>query len=128
MSKIVTDIGLAIVTSRIKGLGTEPLYIGWGIGTTVPVAGDTDLETEDTTGGYVRATGVSAIITISVAGDTYQISGSLTALAPLQITEWALFDNVAGGNMLCREVQLPGVTLGLGDILNFVFKFQDVRA
>lgn len=127
MSKIVTDIGLAIIANRIKGLGTQPLYIAWGIGITTPVAGDTTLKTEDTTGGYIRATGVSSITTISVAGDTYQVSGSLNALAPLQITEWALFDNIAGGNMLCREVQLPGFMLGIGDILNFVFKFQDIR-
>ncbi len=125
MSRIITNKGLGIITGRIKGTGTEPLKIGWGIGTTDAAAGDTTLETEDTTGGYARASGSSTVTTTSVTGDTYQVSGSLTALAALAITEWALFNTA--GDMICREVLVPGFSLDPGDILNFTFKFQDIR-
>ena len=122
MGKIVTDVGLSIISSRMKGLLTEPVKIGWGTGTTEPTAADTTLQTEDVTGGYARAVGVSSIVSVGSVNDTYQVSGSLTAQAALTITEWALFDNA--GNMLCREVANPGHTLALGGILNFIFKIQ----
>jgi hypothetical protein len=127
MTAIVTDIGLGIIANRIKGLGTEPIYFGWGTGTTEPTSADTTLEAEDTTGGYTRVAGTSAIITISAAGDTFQVSGSMTALDALTITEWALFDAITDGNMLMREVQNPGLTLSLGGILNFILKHQFSR-
>lgn len=124
---IITNKGLNIVANRIKGLGTEPIYFGWGTGAAGPVAGDTALQTEDTTGGYSRVAGTSAIVTISAASDTYQVSGSMTALADLVITEWGLFDAVSGGNLLMREVQSPGITLATGELLNFTLKFQVSR-
>jgi hypothetical protein len=127
MAKIITNKGLSILASRIKGVGTEPLYIGWGTGIAAPVATNTQLATEDTTGGYARSPGVSTIVTITQAGDTYQVSGSITALAVLTITEWGLFDAVSGGNMLLREVITPGSVLAIGGILNFTFKIQMAR-
>jgi hypothetical protein len=127
MAKVITNKGLNILANRIKGVGDEPLYIGWGIGTTGPTNADIHLATEDTTGGYTRATAVSSIITITQVGDTYQVSGSLTANAVLTITEWGLFDAGSGGNMLLREVKAPGTTLAIGGIINFTFKIQMAR-
>lgn len=124
MGAVITTAGLAIVAGRIKGTGTEPLYIAWGTGTTEPTAADTTLETEDTTGGYARVAGVSSIVTVSETDDTYQVSGSITAAAALSITEWGLFDASSSGNMLYREVSNPGFDLEIGGILNFVIKFQ----
>lgn len=127
MTAIITNAGLAIIANRLKGLGTEPIYFGWGTGTTAPTAADTALQTEDVTGGYARVPGTSAIVTISQTGDTFQVSGSMTALANLSITEWALFDAANAGNMLFREVQNPGKTMITGGILNFTLKFQASR-
>lgn len=127
MTAIITDKGLSIIANRLKGIGTEPIYFGWGTGTTMPVAANTALQTEDTTGGYVRSAGTSAIVTISVTGDTFQVSGSMVALAGLAITEWGLFDAATTGNLLMREVQSPGFTMALGGILNFILKHQISR-
>ncbi len=125
MAVVLTNKGFEILSSRIKGLLTEPLKIGWGTGTTAPAVTDTTLQTEDVTGGYARATGVSSIVTVVVTNDTYQVSGSLTALAALTITEWGVFDTA--GNLLLREVQNPGQALAIGGIINFVFKIQISR-
>ena len=127
MPKLITNKGLSILANRIKSLGTEPIYIGWGIGTAVPAVTDTQLGTEDVTGGYARALGVSAIITTTQTSDTYQVSGSLTANAVLTITEWGLFDAVSGGNMLLRETKVPGTLLAIGGIITFTFKIQMAR-
>lgn len=125
MSSIVTDVGLQIIANRVKGLLTEPLKIGWGTGTTAPTISDTDLETEDTDGGYSRVSGVSSIVTVGTTEDTYQVSGAITSTIAQTITEWALFDTA--GNMLCREVQVPGYILSVGGLLNFIFKIQISR-
>jgi hypothetical protein len=127
MTAIITNIGLSIIANRLEGVGTEPIYFGWGTGTTAPTSADTALQIEDATGGYSRVAGTSAIITVSVASDTFQVSGSMTALAGLVITEWGLFDAITTGNMLMREVQNPGLTLTLGGILNFILKHQFSR-
>jgi len=127
MTAIITDKGLNIIANRLKGLGTEPIYFAWGTGTTAPVAANTTLETEDTTGGYARVAATSAIVTVSVAGDTFQVSGSITAQADLVITEWGLFDAATVGNLLMREVQNPGKTMVTGGLLNFTLKFQISR-
>jgi len=122
MTVLVTTKGREILARRIKGELTEPVNFAWGIGTTPPTIGDTGLETEDTTPGYVRVPGVSSIVTISTPNDTYQVSGACAALATLAITEWGLFDTA--GNLLLREVQLPGFSLSAGGIVNFLFKLQ----
>lgn len=122
MSSIVTNKGLYILAARIKGDLTEPLKIGWGIGTTAPTATDTTLQSEDASPGYARVSGVSSLVTVGVTNDTYQVSGSIASTVAQTITEWALFDTA--GNMLCREVLNPGYSLSVGGILNFVFKFQ----
>ena len=125
MAKIVTNVGLKIIANRIKGNLTEPLNIAWGTGTTAPAATDTALAVEDTSPGYSRVAGVTSIVSVSATEDTYQVSGSLTAQAALDITEWGLFDSA--NNLLCREVLNPGYSLSIGGILNFVFKIQMSR-
>ncbi len=46
MATVVTNAGRDIVTNRIKGLGTEPLNIGWGTGAGTAAVADTTLFTE----------------------------------------------------------------------------------
>jgi hypothetical protein len=46
MATVVTNAGRDIVTNRIKGLGTEPLNIGWGTAAGTAAVGDTTLFTE----------------------------------------------------------------------------------
>lgn len=127
MAFVITNAGLAILSKRIKGLGTEPLYIGWGTGAGVAAVGDTALFTEDTTVGYSRAAGISSIVTTAIADDTYQVSGSLTAGAALVITNWGLFDAASGGNLLVHEDVAVPYSLAAGELLNFIFKLQEAR-
>ena len=63
---LVTDVGMSIATNRMVGSGTEPKYIGWGTGTTAPVAGNTTLETP---GAESRTTGTSSRATTNVTND-----------------------------------------------------------
>jgi hypothetical protein len=127
MAFVITNAGLAILAKRIKGQGTEPVYVGWGTGAGVAAVGDTVLFTEDTTGGYARAVGVSSIITTLIANDTWQVSGALTAGAVLAITNWGLFDAANAGNLLVHEDVSPAYNLAIGAMLNFVFKLQEAR-
>jgi hypothetical protein len=114
---IVTDDGFSIVANRVKGLGTQPLYIGWGTNSTAPVKTDAALVAE--AAGYTRATGVSSIATVTETGDAYVVTGTLTAAVAITIKEWGLFDAVSGGNLLVRETYPAGYVLGIGGFLNF---------
>jgi hypothetical protein len=127
MAFVITDKGLEILANRIKGLGTEPVYIGWGTGAGTAAVSDTTLFTEDATPGYARAVGVSSIVTVGVANDTWQLSGALTALAALSITNWGLFDAPVAGNLLVHEDSATPYTLSAGAMLNFIFKLQEAR-
>jgi hypothetical protein len=127
MAFVITNAGLAILSNRIKGLGTEPLFIGWGTGAGTALITDTILFTEDTTVGYVRATGISSIVTTLIANDTYQVSGALTAGAALVITNWGIFDALVAGNLLVKEDLSPSYNLAIGALLNFVLKLQESR-
>lgn len=127
MAYTVTDKGLEIISKRIKGLGTEPLYVGWGTGTGTVDPTRNTLFAEDATSGYARVAGVSALVSVAVANDGYRVSGTLTAIATLIITEWALFDALSGGNMLVHEVISPGLVLAIGQPLNFALTLQNSR-
>jgi hypothetical protein len=84
MATLVVNAGLAIVTNRIKGAGTEPLNIGWGTGTqTTTLATDTtlgpttverDVDLTGTTG--TRTAGTSTQQTTDTSNDTYQVIGT----------------------------------------------------
>jgi hypothetical protein len=127
MSRILTNVGLSIITARMKGSGDEPLHIGWGTGTGIILSINAALSAEDVSGGYARVEGTSSFETIDETNDTYVVTGTLTALAALTITEWGLFDAAVNGNLLCRELVPSGNVLAIGGSLTFVFKFQFVR-
>jgi len=117
MPYIITDDGFAVIANRIKGVGTQPLYIGWGTDSTAPAKTDAALAAE--AAGYTRATGVSSIATVTETGDAYVVTGTLTAAAAITVKEWGLFDAVSGGNLLVRETYPAGYVLGIGGFLNF---------
>ncbi len=43
MANVLTNEGRAVITNRIKGGGTEPLYVGWGTSAGTSAAADTAL-------------------------------------------------------------------------------------
>ena len=125
MPYVVTNKGLDIIASRIKGIGTEPLYIAWGSGAGVAAITDTILFGEES---EARVAGISQITTISVADDTYMVSGSMTADADKIITNWGLFDALIAGNLLAHESVSPGLAISLGQSIAFTFRIQILRA
>jgi hypothetical protein len=103
LATVFTNAGAAILTNRIIQAGTAPKNIAWGIGTNAPAVTDTALQTESaptTAGG--RTVGTESRTTVSVTFDNYQVTGTVTAVSTLAITEAGLFDNVTAGNMLMR--------------------------
>ena len=76
---VLTTAGKGITTNRIKGSGTEPAYVGIGVGATgaarTAAVGDTALSTAVET----RTLGTSTQQTTSVTNDTYQVVGTVTA-------------------------------------------------
>lgn len=121
-----TNAGAAIVTNRITQAGTAPKNIGWGIGTGAAVVGDTALGTESaptTSGG--RTVGTESRTTGSVTNDQYTVTGTVTAVSTLAITESGIFDNVTAGNLLIRS-NFSAVNVVSGDSIAFTFNLKFV--
>ena len=122
MATLLVNTGKAIVTNRINGAGTTPLYVGWGTGAGTTAATDTTLFTES---GTTRATGTASQVTTSVTNDTFQVVGTLTAGSTLAITNAGLFDNatVGSGNLFVKG-DFSTVNLNSGDSIQFTVKTQ----
>ena len=120
---VFTNSGKAVVTNRIVGSGTQPNYIGIGVGATTAartaVAADTALSTEVET----RANGTSSRVTTSVANDTYQTVGTVTATALRSVDEAGTFDAATTGN-ISVSATFGVVTLQTGDSLQITAKTQ----
>jgi hypothetical protein len=119
MATLLVNTGRAIVTNRIKGSGTEPLYVAYGTGAGTTAAADTTLFTETGT----RQTGTSTQQTTSTTNDTYQVVGTQTAGGTLAITNAGLFDAVTVGNLFVKG-DFTTINLSSGDSIQFTFKTQ----
>jgi hypothetical protein len=119
MATLLVNAGKAIVTNRMKGSGTEPVYVAYGTGTGTTAAADTTLFTETGT----RQTGTSSQVTTSVTNDTYQVVGTQTAGGTLAITNAGLFDAVTVGNLFVKG-DFSTINLSSGDSIQFTFKTQ----
>jgi hypothetical protein len=119
MATLIVNTGKAIVTSRIKGTGTEPTYVGYGTGAGTTAATDTTLFTETGT----RVSGTSSQVTTTTTNDTYQVVGTQTAGGTLAITNAGLFDAVSSGNLFVKG-DFTTINLSTGDSIQFTFKTQ----
>lgn len=120
---VLTTAGKGITTNRIKGSGTEPAYVGIGVGATgaarTAAVGDTALSTAVET----RTLGTSTQQTTSVTNDTYQVVGTVTATSTRAVDEAGLFDAVSAGNMYLSAT-FPVVNLASGDSIQATLKVQ----
>ena len=115
----LTDAGRGILTNRILGAGTEPKYVGWGTGAGAAARANTALAAEAS---EARTAGTSSRQQTTVANDTYQVVGKITSAgAPKTITEAALFDASAAGNMAVRVAHDPDV-LDIGESIEYTFR------
>lgn len=119
MATLLVNAGKAIVTDRIKGSGTEPVYVAYGTGAGTTAATDTTLFSE--TGS--RVSGTSTQQTTSVTNDTYQVVGTQTAGGTLAITNAGLFDASTSGNLFVKG-DFSTINLSSGDSIQFTFKTQ----
>jgi hypothetical protein len=126
LATVFTNAGASIVTNRMIQAGTAPKNIGWGIGTTASAVAQTALVTESaptTAGG--RTVGTESRTTVTVANDNYQVVGTITATAPLAVTEVGLFDAVTAGNMLIRS-DFAAINVVAGDSVAFTIGLKFV--
>jgi hypothetical protein len=119
MADKLTNAGLAIITNRIKGAGTEPNYVHWGTGTTAAAVTDTTLETA---GAESRTSGTSTRVTTTATNDTYQVVGTITCTGSGKaITEMGLFDASTDGNLFTRHT-FSAINVAVGDSIQFTAK------
>lgn len=122
MATYVVDGGLAIVTNRIVGSGTEPKYIGWGTGAGTTARTDTTLFTEalvdGTAGTSDHTSGTSSRTTTNTTNDTYQVTGTRTATGSATITNAGLWDASSAGNLFLKG-DFTGIGLSSGDSIAF---------
>lgn len=129
MATKVTNAGLDILTNRIKGSGSEPVYIGWGTSAGTAAVADTALFAEkaadlSATSG-TRVTGTSSRQTTSVTNDTWQLAGTYTATGAGTVTNAGCFDSatIAAGNLFLHG-DFTGIGLSSGDSIAFTIKVQ----
>lgn len=124
MATVITNVGKAITTGRIKGVvsgagSAEPVYLAWGTGAGTAAATDTTLFSENGT----RLVGTSSQQTIATANDTYQVLGTLTAGGSVTITNAGLFDAATAGNLYMKG-DFAGVALNAGESIQFTVRVQ----
>lgn len=127
MANFVVDGGLAIVTNRLKGAGTEPLHIAWGTGAGTTAATDTTLFTEAlvslSAGTTDHTAGTSTQQTTTTTNDTYRVTGTRTATGAGTVTNAGLWDAASGGNLF-QKGDFTGIGLASGDSISFTFNAQ----
>lgn len=119
-STAVVNTGRAILTNRLKGSGTEPVYIAAGTGSTAVLTTDSALGAEVGS----RVTGTSSQQTTTTTGDTYRVTGTWTAASSYTIAETGLFDASSSGNLFVRGVLASTISLASGDSIAFTFNVQ----
>lgn len=124
---VVTNKGKAMLADRLRTspgtYTTSPKFCAMGTGATgaarTAVAGDTALSTEVET----RTSGTESTVTTTQTGDTYQVTGTVTATTTRAIDEAGLFDASSTGNM-GTSATFSVVNLNNGDSIAFTWKVQ----
>ena len=120
MATVWANAGKDIATNRIKGLGTEPLFVGWGTGAGTAAIADTTLFVESA---EARTSGASTRQTTTTTNDTYQVIGTITATAARAITNAGLLDAVTVGNLFVKG-DFATINLAINDSIQFTIKLS----
>lgn len=124
MATVLTTIGKGIVTNRLRGAGTEPIWIAWGTGAGTAAVGDAALFTEAS---EARTVGTPTRVTTTVANDTWQLTGTITvAGAGKTITNAGCFDSLTSGgtNLLFIHGDHSSTTLAIGESIAYTITVQ----
>lgn len=122
---VLTDIGKKIFADRVRTTpGTysnSPKFVAIGVGATgagrTAAAGDTALSSEQES----RTSGTESVATTSIANDTYQVQGTVTATGARAVDEAGLFDASSVGNMF-TSATFPVVNLASGDSIQLTWQ------
>lgn len=126
---VITTIGKAMFADRLRTspgtYSTSPKFMGMGVGATgaarTAVVGDTALSTAVET----RTSGTESVVTTTTTGDTYQVTGTITATAPRAVDEFGLFDLVTSGSMFLSATHAI-INLSSGDSIAYTAKAQQI--
>src|SRR5262245_59554289 len=110
---LVTDAGLTSVMTAWSAYASRPQYLQFGTG-----SGQTDTSTDLATPVQSRILGTTTQTTVNVSGDTFRITGQITASADTTVSELGVFDAVTGGNMDVYG-DFTGIPLENGDAIVF---------
>ena len=122
MANVITNLGKALVASRLMGTGAEPKYLAFGTGAGTAGAADTGLFSEVADG---RVTGTSSLGTTAVANDTYIVTGTYTAPGARALTNAGLFTDVSAGELFMKG-DFAVINLAQDDSLTLTMKVQFV--
>lgn len=118
MATVLTNSGLGVLTGRLKGLGTEPNWVGWGTGAGTAAKANTTLFTE--TGTRVQGTSTSS-------NGTYTVTAILVANSGTTITNAGLFNASSTGTLFIKT-DFTGVVLAAGSGILFTFDLSSGTA
>lgn len=98
---VITQGGFGIIADRIKNTPTvaSPRWVEIGVGATGAVRTAAATDVALTTAVESRSEGVESQQTTTETGDTYRVVGVVTATAPRNVDEAALFNALVGGTM-----------------------------
>lgn len=125
---VVTNKGKAMLADRLRAApGTytvSPHFMAMGVGATgagrTAAITDTALSTQVES----RTSGTESAVTTTVAGDTYQCAGAITASAARNVDEFGLFDAASSGNMGFSATFTVIPLANAGDAIIFTAKIQ----
>lgn len=125
IDNLITNAGMAAVAGLIlTDVSVNDFdYIAIGTGATAANATDTTLESEITTGGGARGTGVGTRVTTSVTNDTAQLVKTYTFTASFAVTETGVLNAASSGDLLCHQV-FAVINVASGDSLEITWKVQ----
>ncbi len=123
-----TNKGKAMLADRVRTTPatylTSPKYCAMGVGATGASRTAAITDTALTTEVEARTTGVESVQTTTVAGDTYQVVGTIAATAGRNVDEFGLFDAASVGNMGFSATWAAPTVLNSGDAIAFTAKVQ----
>jgi hypothetical protein len=112
MTGLATNDALAGVVNAL--LAQSDLFLGWGGGSGQDET-DTDLASPFSES---RASGMAVVATTNTTGDTYRLTGTITATTARVVTEVGAFAEATGSGLQLYG-DFPALTLATGDSVAF---------
>lgn len=124
MTARIQNKGLDNLTAAWGAYASVPKYLQWGTGTAAAASANAVTTTSTT---EARTSGTTSQVTSSVTNDTYQVTGTITALGTRAITELGIFDaagsgNPASGGNMDIYYDFSTINLSIGDSIAFTAK------